>query len=264
MTQPSALHTVRHINNGRIWYTAVMPLLAMYIQSYATNAVLGALVWTATAAMCVISLIFDRRYLEREGIDIGSLSPFLALLPPIYMYKRFRILGMQSAAPIVWAMIFAFALYANGFTRYYMLDNNAYAEFVKLKKWTDIVAVKNEIGDKEIDREISKSLRAYAKTFSEDAKVEWTVEHSGKTTKVTAACEKAKFTAEFEFDYDGFGASDTYLKKLTLDGKTYKNKDAAKKITAILEKLPNDSSSSQADKNSSSKKDKDSSSDSKK
>ena len=245
MTERPLGYNYRPLNNGRIWYTAVMPLLAVYIQSYATSFRLGVLVWAASAAMWVFSLLADRRYLESEGYDVSGLSPFLALIPPVYMTKRYSMLGQRSSAPIVFVMVFVFALYANGFTRYATLKDNSYTDYVKYENWTDISEIRSALGDFTSEKNIGNSLKAYAKSEPDSGKMSWSVKKDGVNVTVTASCKEKDFEAVFSFTYDGFSSGATKLTALRLDGKEYKDKEAAEKLAEIIKALPEDSSSSE-------------------
>ncbi|SDA17208.1 hypothetical protein SAMN02910447_01274 [Ruminococcus sp. YE71] len=244
MTAPPADNRAEKLNNGRVWYTAIMPLLAIYVQSYANNFALGVLMWVCSVAMWVFSLLMDRRYMESKGYDMSRISPFLALIPPVYIYKRYAVIGQRSSAPIVFVMVFAYALFANGFTRYYTMKDSSYTEYVKYQTWSEISAVSAGLDGTNADKTVLDTFKKYAKTEPDKGKMEWSMKKDGVNVMVTASCKEKDFEAVFTFTYDGFSSGDTSLHQVTIDGKTYKGKEAAEKLAEVVKKIKMDDSSS--------------------
>lgn len=229
------------ISSSRIWYAALVPVFSLFIEMYAMNLLLGLIVWGACIVMSIAACLFDREYLSGLGIDVSPLSPALALLPPVYMFKRAALVGDRPTAGSICIITMVYALVFNGFTEAITMDKNDMINHVKDNYWSNVSGV--ESGSSLTYELIGDTLDRYSDEQLGGDTIRWSAEESGRDILVCAETDDGSLVIEFAFDFDGYVFGDIEVESLTLGGRTYEDEKAADQLSSMIDDGDNDDSS---------------------
>ena len=226
----------RGMGTGRLWYAALVPLFGIYIEMYADSFPLGVLVWVLAIVMGPAACLLDRRHIAGKGIDVSSLRPAYALLPPLYIFKRTKLTNDQRVCGIVWCIMAVYALFMNGFTGSALMDETSMIGAVRDGYWSGIT----ETEDVSCEKTIGETLAEMG------GELEWSALRAEGHLAVRCT-GKTGFRAVFKIDFDGYAVGKYHLDTIVTDGKTYDGEDAAK---LIKERYKKDDSSAAAESSS--------------
>lgn len=250
------------LDNSRIWYASVVPILGLFIEVFATSKPFGVLVWAMAVIMLIAACLLDRKYVMAQGIDLSKVPAITAILPPVYMIKRCKLTSTRQSPSIVWVIMTLFALLFNGFTVGASMTED---DMVSQVRDNYLMNVSGFSERTELDL-IGDILEEHA-----GGKLAWTAEYSGEKVVVSAVCKSKKsdeseapqtkgevlkelldnssvsesadenddkniiFSIEFEMNFDGYSFGEIKIISITDGGKTYDGKKAAKHFTDIVD-----------------------------
>lgn len=95
------------INNTYVWALAFAPIIGAIIESFVAEALDKPIdnLWLITVALNIGISFYDEKKLEAAGVNTERFGSF-AVLVPVYMFLRFRVLGQKPYYFIVWIMSF--------------------------------------------------------------------------------------------------------------------------------------------------------------
>ncbi|MBR1724819.1 MAG: hypothetical protein IJ723_07375, partial [Ruminococcus sp.] len=152
-----------------------------------------------------IACLLDRRYLMKNEVDVSELSPFTAVLPPLYIFKRVTITGDQNTAAIVFICFAFYAACANGFSQGIMMDEDKMVSQVKDNYWSNISNVATIDGAKDSGT-IGGTIDDAPASLGADGKAKWTAKRDGNVIHVTVT--RGDLALRFEETFDGFTFTD--------------------------------------------------------
>ncbi len=198
----------KRFSNSRIWFAACVPLISMFIEIFADRFALGVLVWVCCVVSWTLSCLLDRRYLRQNGVDVSSLSPLTALLPPLYIFKRITITGDQNTAAIVFICFAFYAACANGFSQGIAMNDDKMIGHIKDNYWSNISNLSGVEGTDAL-RSIGSCIDPDEGKLGGKARAEWKAVRKDDIVIVTVKC--GDLTMKFEETFDGFTFTDMKL-----------------------------------------------------
>lgn len=237
MTSQQGFAPPYRISNSRIWYAALLPIISLFIELYASSLILGLLVWSLCIIMSITACLLDRKYLSELGVDVTPLNPVLAVIPPIYMFRRAALVGDRPSAGAVCIITIAYALMFNGFTKASGLKDKDFIDQVRYNSWISISGLERNKDAMRTSDMIGDTLDSYAKNKLGEASVEWSADKNSSDVMITAQTEDGSMKIEFYFTFDGYVCQKTEVRSVTLYGSVYKDEKAAEKLEKMLKEL---------------------------
>ncbi|MDE6149674.1 MAG: hypothetical protein K2F81_06220 [Ruminococcus sp.] len=229
------------IKNGRVWYVAILPLLACYLENFAVNIILGVLLWLSVIIICPLICVFDEKHLRSFGLDTRSLYK-VRYLPPIYLYKRSVVTKQSNTSFILFIVFLAYAVMNNGFVQALRIDDNTFIRSIQ-SSYVSSLTEYNEITSYNA---IGEQVEAFANSgsvdwkFSQDENFRY-VTASGKCTY--KGKNNQNFELVFQIDFDGYALISTEVKSLSVEGRTLVDAEFNSLLYKILIETDADESS---------------------
>ncbi|MGN0632355.1 MAG: hypothetical protein ACI4JW_00650 [Oscillospiraceae bacterium] len=233
----------RFLSNSRIWYAAVVPIIALFAEVYATDKYLGVLVWLCAAASAIAACIADRKYIASNNVDTKAIPFVLVFLPPIYIFRRLKLTFQSAVCGIVSIVMIVYALVFNNFIAALTLNEDGMIDQVKENFWFNISGCSS----------VSESVTVSEKLeiFNEQecgnkSEIKWQAEQTDGYITVRAYSEYKKdsdeyakygnsFDISFRVEYDGYAFGKIEVTELTVMGEKYEGKQATEKLLEIAE-----------------------------
>lgn len=203
------------IKNGRIWYAAILPLLACYLENFAVNIILGAVLWISVIIICPLVCISDEKHLRSFGLNTFELNKY-KFIPPVYLFKR-SIITRQSNTPFIIFLVFsAYAIMNNGFVQALRINDDTFIRSIQSSYVSSL---------SEYEEVISyNTIRSQIENFANKDSVDWKFSKDKDFRYVTAAGEctykgkdNQKFEVVFQIDFDGYALISTEVKSLSIE-----------------------------------------------
>lgn len=208
LSEPVTLPRGSKYSNSRIWYATFIPLLSLFIEIYADCFALGVLVWCCCIIAQTAACLLDRRYLKQQGVDVAELHPAMAVLPPLYIFKRTAITKDQNTAAIIWICFAFYAACANSFSQGIMMDQDKMISQVRDNYWISLDNVKGyEYADEA--GFVGTTINKAPESLGAKGKAKWTAKRMEDRIYVTVT--RGELTLKFEVLYDGFTFTEAYL-----------------------------------------------------
>lgn len=226
------------IRNGAMWYVALLPALAIFLENYAINKWLGMLVWGFVLVACPIICYRDALKLINMGIGRSSMKTAAVLCPVAYMFMRCKALRQSSTKAVMFIIFTGFAIMGNGFTVSLNMDDNAFIERVKYNYVINL----EELSTETSFNMIGEQLNAYI--TEDEAKYEISTEGDLRyiTAKGTDGSGKA-LEIVFAVDYDGFAFKSYSVDSISLDGQKLSDIEKQELLEKIFIETDKDSPS---------------------
>ena len=214
------LNELPKIRNGAMWYVAILPALALYLESYAINKWLGIMIWAFVLISCPVICYRDMRTLEKMGLNTEGLKTVSIVCPLLYMYKRCRLLKQSSIIAVFFTIFTVYAIIQNGFAVSLRVDDQTFINQVKynyvvnLDEFSDITgnSSANIIGE-QIDAFINEGEAKY--NVSADGDLRYiTVSGSCDYNGVSGT----ELEIVFIIDYDGYAFKSLKLDLVSVSG----------------------------------------------
>lgn len=214
------------IQNGAVYYAALLPLFGMFLENFAVNIWLGIFLWVLVIAAAPLACYRDAVQLERIGVAPPELKRS-AWIPVVYIAKRCRALRQNYSPVVIIVIAVLYALGNNGFVASHSMKNSDYIDYVK----TSSVVYIPEISDEMSPNTIAEQLSAYM-----DEIPVYKIERSGSVRTITAEgkADGKKLSIVFTIKNDGFAFSDFKISEITLDGKKLNADERAELIKKIF------------------------------
>lgn len=99
------------INNTYVWALAFAPLIGYFLESIASESFNKPIdeLWYITLALNIGLSFLDEKKLEAAGVDTSRFSAF-AILVPVYLFLRFRVLDQKPYYFITWIVTLLISL----------------------------------------------------------------------------------------------------------------------------------------------------------
>lgn len=214
------LNELPKIRNGAMWYVAILPLLALYLENYAVNKWLGILVWAFVLISCPIICYRDMKALEKLEPDAKSLKTAAIVCPIVYMYKRCRLLKQSSIMAVFFTIFSLYALLQNGFALSLRVDDDTFINQVRYNYVANLDEL-SAIGGGESLNIIGEQIDA----FINEEEAEYTVFDDGDLHYITASgscnyngVSGCDLEIVFVIDYDGYAFTSLTLDSVAVSG----------------------------------------------
>lgn len=125
------------VRDGLVWYSAILPALALFLENYALNKYLGIMVWAVVIIIRPLCCYFDRKNLLNAGYENVGKSWYV-FLPTVYLFKRCMLLRHNTAIAVVCMICLSYGIIGNGFTVGLMMDDDTFVSAVKNEPMTSI------------------------------------------------------------------------------------------------------------------------------
>lgn len=231
-----AHQTVRpKTENGIIWYICILPLLALFLENYATSKWAGIFLWAATVIMLIFSCRYDCKKLEKAEIDTSAVRGWV-WLAPAYVFKREKMLGRETYKGIMLTVFCLAALVMNGFVQGLRINEDSLPDIVAnsyVQNLDNFSGISSNI--------IGEQLEEY---LGEDADWECTKKGDVYTAVCTGRHEGKKIQVVFEVEHDGFAFLGCRVSEIRSEGEKLEDEDFNNTLAEIMipETLEDDSS----------------------
>ncbi len=199
-------------DNSLVWYVAILPAFAMFVNIYAENKYHGFLLWGLVILLRIGVCIYDNKKLIKMGMWQQSKVSPTVLLPFVYIIKRTGFLKRKSTIIVVAGGCLLFGITSNGFVQTALATDETYCQYVSQYYSSYITNLPEEENfypddDDIIDMILKK--KCYGSTYTgEDKKAE--VDYSSEVidnvryVTATATYEKEELEIVFILDHDGY------------------------------------------------------------
>ena len=231
------LNQLPKVRNGAMWYVALLPALAAFLENYAINKWLELLVWGFVLIACPAICHSDAVKLERMGIGNAKMKKEAVICPVAYMFMRCKTLRQGSMKAVLFTIFTGFAIMGNGFTVSLSMDDNAFIERVKNSYAVNL----EDLSDEMSFNIIGKQLNSY---ISED-EAKYEIITDGDKRYVTAKGtdpDGKKLEIVFLLDYDGYAFKCFKVDSITLDGSELSADEQAELLKKIFIEADDDNS----------------------
>lgn len=180
---------------GYILYTAFLPVIGLFLERYAYSFIVAVTMWVLVLILMVVSCALDKRMLGKNSIDTTSLSKTY-LLPPLYIYKRQKLVGGEPLLCVACATLIAGALLTNGIFKGMRMTPDDVGAMVPNSAVTQL---DNFSGNSPYS--IGECVSAYS-----TKEIEWNADKKDYGFEVTATGEhnSKEFKIIFKVEFDGF------------------------------------------------------------
>lgn len=220
------------IRNGRIWYVSVLPLFGCYLENFAVNIYLGALLWIMVILICSLVCALDEKQLRSFGMSNHSLHK-VRFIPPIYLFKRLSTTRQSNTPFIIFIVFSAYAVLNNGFVQALRVDDDTFVRSVK----SAYVSTLSDYSDSTSYNTIENQINA----FANENTVNWEYSEDDDNRYVTASgkCSynhknNQRFELVFQIDFDGYALKETKVKSLSIGGKQLTDSERDSALYKIL------------------------------
>lgn len=222
------------IDSSRIWFAVFVPLIALLIEAFsATSFRLGVLVWVTAAVSMYAACIADLRYLRSIGVATDGLASYI-VLPPLYVFKRSKRLGLKTGASGMMIVFMIYALASNNFVAAMDYDDEYKLAYVQESYAQSLSGVEAS--------GLSTVKECLEDHFGEDKEIKWSEsERSGRIT-VTAECEGMRIV--FTVPFDGYAFGEVSVTECSENGKKLEGEELDEKLAEIFSDDTETSSSS--------------------
>lgn len=211
--------------NGIIWYICILPLLALFLENYASSKWAGIFLWAATAVMLIVSCCYDCKKLEKADIDTSAVRGWV-WLAPVYVYKREKMLGRETYKGIMLTVFLLAALAMNGFVQGTRINEDSLPEMLEnsyVQNLDNFSGVSSNV--------IGEQLEKY---LGEDADWKCTKKGDIYTAVCTGEHKGKKVQVSFEVEHDGFTFLGCRVSEIISDGKKLEDEDFKKALAEIM------------------------------
>ncbi|WP_124098165.1 hypothetical protein [Ruminococcus sp. Marseille-P6503] len=230
------LNELPKIRSGAMWYVAILPVLALYLENYAINKWLGILVWAFALISCPVICYRDMRALEKLGLNCQNLKIISVVCPLLYMYKRCRLLKQSSIMAVFFTIFTVYAVLQNGFAVSLRVDDQTFINQVKY----NYVANIDEFSDISADKS-SNIIGEQIDAFINEDKAEYRVSADGDLRYITVSgsCDYdtvsgAELEIVFIIDYDCYAFKSLELDSVSLSGQALEGEKRQELLDVIF------------------------------
>lgn len=227
------LNQLPKIRNGAVWYVAILPALAMFLEAFAVNKYLGFLLWGFVLIASPIICYYDMKTLEKYGVDVHAFKKYIFLIPVIYIYTRCRILRQSNTKAVMYVVFAVFALFGNGFTRSLQMTNQDFIDNVKQNYVVNLEDFSGQTSMNVIGTQI--------KSFVKGNEVKYKIETKDNLRYVTASgvCsydkkDNQKIDIIFELNYDGYAFKSFKVDSILINGEKLNDEKKEKLMKEIF------------------------------
>lgn len=214
------------LSSSRIWYAALVPIIALYVELYASNLYLGILVWSCALISIWIACALDKKYLGENGIDTSRIGAAYIIFAPFYISKRSKLLRQKSSAAAVMTVALLYALVSNGFTDALTMEESDMIDQVKYNYSVYI----DGLSGYDSYNYIGESLVDWSGLTEDD--FEWSAVRKSGCIEVYA--ESQVICVVFSVEYDGYAFGDITVESLNIDGEEYGGGELSEKLAEIF------------------------------
>ncbi|MFT3952112.1 MAG: hypothetical protein QM689_09280 [Oscillospiraceae bacterium] len=231
-TPPLNIFEPPRVKNSHIWYAALLPLFALYLEQAASNIVQGAALWILFYVLWVGICVGDARYLRKVGAGYAG-KPALAVFPPLYFISRGFHLKTKSYVWIVSAATVLAGL-QNSFLFYATADADDFITKVQSAPLCNVEQLADETAS-------LVTLQDVLTDVTTDA--DWSYSSDGERHIVTfratyLALDKndknIPIELVFEYKTDGFASLGVDILRITADGVTLTDEQAERMADEIF------------------------------
>lgn len=144
------------INNGFVWYAALIPGLALFIETFALNKYMGFLIWGLVLVLRPLCCIIDRNLLIKKG----RLSCHIAwaLFPTVYIFKRCMAIKNNMVMAVICVICLSYGAIGNGFTTSLFINDETIVNAVKDNSLTSLSGLKDQSSADSISSAAEKAM----------------------------------------------------------------------------------------------------------
>ncbi|MGN1132880.1 MAG: hypothetical protein ACI4RN_00320 [Oscillospiraceae bacterium] len=211
------------ISNNKLWYIALLPLVALFAENFAVNKWLGIALWTGVIAASIAVTVSDEKDLRKMSMSHVSLYKS-RFFPPLYIYRRQTLFQKSKAPFIVLLLSLLLALGNNGFVSAMKVDDSTFISSVQNSSVSNIEGFSEYTSTASIENRI--------KSFSQSNSINWqySADNNNRYVSATGYCggkasNKTKFKIVFKLDFDGYKITELSVDSCYLDGAKLSEKD---------------------------------------
>ncbi len=212
-------------DNGIIWYICILPLLALFLENYASSKWAGIFLWTAAVVMLIFSCCYDCKKLEKSGLDTTAVRGWV-WLAPVYVFRREKMLGRETYKGIMLTVFCLAALSMNGFVQGMSVNEDSLPEIVAnsyVQNLDNFSGVSSNI--------IGEQLEEY---LGED--IDWDCTKKGDiyTLTCTGKHDDKEVVVAFEVKHDGFAFLGCRVSEIRSAGESLEDEDFKNALLEIM------------------------------
>lgn len=246
---------IPNLKNNAVYYAIFLPLLALFLESFAISKYLGVLLWALVLVFERIAVYGDAKALAAQNRCPESMKTLAAIAPIVYVFRRNQLFSRGVSQFVAFCITAALAIFQNGFVK------SLYASpqtFIEMTKGRPVYSLSLEddsrntdtIGDK-LDSYVNEQDWSYNRFKNKS-----TVIVTGVFSPDAPDGYKDKdVTFTFTYDFDGYNIKSVSLSldKCELSGSELDDDECKKLAKELFEqwdnKVSDDESSSDAEQN---------------
>lgn len=212
---------------GGSWFVAVLPLIGLFLELFATDKYAGAALWLAVIVMMYLGCIADFRHIRHEMPEAQEDSlKWLPILPPIYLIARGRVRPGEAFKGVLMMILMAAAVFANGFTQGMALDEEKMPPTIE-NTWVSNLSNFSGSSDSLVSERLTEWFDEGYSTDCSRSGDEFTIVFSGTHEDVPAE-------VTITVVHDGFAYQTLEASDVTIDGKKQEDDDLKEILAEIF------------------------------
>lgn len=198
-------------NTGGVWFVTLLPIIGLFLESFATDKYAGAALWIAVIVLIYFGCIADFRSIRHEVLESQEdRLKMLLVFPPAYLYCRDKMLNSEGYKGLVLAVLIIAAAFANGFTEGLSVNEENLIPLLENAWVTELDNLsgssENYIGE-QLESWFDDGYSSEGSKAGEIFTIVFSGTHEGKPAEVVIKVE-----------FDGFAYQSIYAKSVTIDG----------------------------------------------
>ena len=228
------INSLPKIRNGRLWYIILLPVLGLFLESFATNKWIGLALWLTIILLSIFVCIRDEKALRSFGVSHLKLYK-ARFFPPLYIYRRL-VATRQSKFPFgLFITILIFATINNGFVTGLTMNDESFIQLVQINYVSSI----SQFEDYDSTEMIEDRLEDFA--IEDTLKWSYAEDDKHKYVTVTGLCNydnksSQRFEIVFRMKFDGYTITKTDITHVKFSGKELNGEDKEKFLHKVFVK----------------------------